>query len=399
MKLPRILLLLTLPALINFAACSGTEDDPATADREDFNPPADLHTVTRDGEIELRWTGSNVEDDFQGYYVFVSTESLETLQGKVVYPNTSVNVGVTGIPRCEDNSAFFQAFGLGESDDSCDGADEDNPAEEEASELMLQDEETLTGWVKCYDENAAVIDSKPSVATTSSLGTQSCRVRALSDGTALANGTVYSFLVVGVLGDDLDELSWSSNVVVDAPSKTAYTGTPSLTQATYLKFTIDPATGVATAATEAPLACTNNAEACTLGGTNAGGTAGENAFFIARDSGSTYPQRHYISVSSTSNVAIQPRGPQTFDPVANTKSSRIPRDTPASIFATAGIKYPMYNNQIFDIGIKNSSGGIDYYGKIYVGDITYEGGVATGASTIAMDVILQTGVGLQYYLQ
>src|SRR5690606_15665340 len=98
------------------AACSDSKSDPGTESKSDLNPPGTLWTVTKDKAIELRWTAGNVEEDLNGYYVFVTEASKVTV--KPTYP-AGVNTALSGVPRCADNSKFFEQFGFKPSEKEC----------------------------------------------------------------------------------------------------------------------------------------------------------------------------------------------------------------------------------------------------------------------------------------
>src|SRR5437868_4492960 len=90
--------------------CQGSAGDPATLSAQDLNPPGNLVTVTQDGKIELRWLAGNGEKDFQGFYVFGTTKALADIATDIAYPSTA-DISQVGIPRCKDNTGFWEAFG------------------------------------------------------------------------------------------------------------------------------------------------------------------------------------------------------------------------------------------------------------------------------------------------
>ncbi len=98
--------------LVTSIGCDkGSSGDPSTNDLGEFNPPGNLQTLTRSSKLVLTWVGANAEDDFQGYHVFGTTKTIAELKALAKYPtNVDVTKGAS-IPRCKDNSAFFEAFG------------------------------------------------------------------------------------------------------------------------------------------------------------------------------------------------------------------------------------------------------------------------------------------------
>jgi hypothetical protein len=400
--------------------CDGETSDPATASKSDLNPPGKLVTVTRDSAIELRWAAGNVEDDFRGYYVFaVKKADYDAAKGNdgVVYP-AEANVALAGIPRCALNTKFFEAFGLPATDADCEDGEEKKNDTGAGTTLtggqMLADEaapaegeeaaEKLTGWVKCKGETGDL--SLPAVAP--QVKTQVCTVDTLANGTTkLENGTVYGFVVVAVAKDDLSLVSWSSNMVWDAPSKdTAVKDSEvELENGKAALITIDLEEGDAEVSD--PVACDS---ACgRISETNVE-TATVPTIFLARTkenpSGAAtntfkFQQRLYISApenSGDADVLIQPRGPQTTDPLAPGVSARIPGDAPASAFpSTAGTKYVVYNNQVFDFQV--TKGDDNWYGKVVIGDVTYDGEALTSSATVKVTVVLQPKENVMYYMQ
>lgn len=417
------ILSLVLPAVIPWG-CSGDESNPKTVTKDELNPPGDIRTVTRDSSIELRWSAANVEEDFRGYYVFgIKKSDYEAkAKGKGVYPKGKANPETAGIPRCKDNSAFFEAFGLPKSEADCEGAEETSSSSPSTTGAKLtadttkKDEtEKLTGFLACGGTKTT-----PSVSAKAPIvKEQKCVVNTLADGTTkLENGTEYAFFVVAVAGDDFNTVSWTSKVVFDAPSSDAIkeAAQKSLTfsaiteehKSTMYKITLNPSAG--TAAVGAAETCngnTANTPCSAISQPNKQPTD-DPVIYLSRAGINNYLQRLYISAPAGGKVRIQPRGPQTYDPYlgANTTDGRIPGDRPATVYPQtdgkeeeSGTKYVVYNNQIFDLEI--TSGGKKYYGKVFIGDVTYTGDAGTNnagfVAKVAINIVLQPGAGIAQY--
>lgn len=390
--------------------CSGEKADPKTAGKADLNPPGALETVTKDGEIELRWTAGNVEDDFKGYYVFALKKSDydKNATGMAKFP-TNANPLLAGIPRCADNSKWFEAFGLPATDAKCeadkatsasgtakltDNGDGTSSANAEAAA------EKLKGFVKCKESSAA----EPSlVVQAPAVTTQICTVNKLTDGTALANGTTYVFFVVAVAEDDLSVVSWTSNLVSDTPSKGAVvSGTVTIKNDQSSALTIDLTSGSVTLESP-PSACVTGAcDALSVLNT-ATVTVPTIHISRAKSTALSFRQRLYISAPESGNVTLQPRGPQTFDPLpapTGKKANRIPGDQAvpysASTYPAAGTKFIIYNNQVFDFAV--TEGTKTHYGKVVIGDVTYTNDDQDADATVNLSVILQTAPNVTDYL-
>lgn len=395
------------------ASCSGEKADPKTAGKSDLNPPGLLETVTRDGKIELRWSAGNVEEDFKGYYVFAMKKSDydSKAKGKAKFP-ASADPSKAGIPRCQDNSAWFEAFGLPASDAECE-ADEATPASGSKltdNEKALTDgassssdkPEKLTGFVLC-DETVAKGGKEPSLAVASpAVSTQKCTVSKLADGkTALENGVSYVFFVVAVAEDDLSAVSWTSNLVSDTPSKDSPAETSViLKNGQYFTAAIN--------LTSKTVTLDSTAKNCVQAGDTSvcEGVAKTNietpsvpTIYVSREFvDGNYPQRLFISTAQGKAVQLQPRGPQTYDPLTGTKVARIPGDQAAAAtsYPAAGTKYIVYNNQVFDFAV--TEGTNVYYGKVVIGDVTY--GSSTDAksdATLKVSVIFQPTANVRDY--
>ncbi len=414
---------LVLPATLGLFGCDGDTTDPATAGIDDLNPPGDVVSITRDGKIELRWSAGNVEEDFKGYYVFgiKKADYDAKAKGKATYPKGKANPEVAGIPRCKDNSAFFEAFGLPKSETDCEGAPEETAATSTGTKLTADTPtdaaaEKLTGFLSCDEEKANTTPSRPRPADNKPVVTpQTCTVSKLADKdkTALANGTTYAFVVVAVADDDFSKISWTSKVIFDTPSATVLANAtdkakpyeltfPAFTSTDSKKFkiTLDPTTSKATLGAIEDCSGATDSEPCSALSKKNGLSTATSDIYISRNAVGTYLQRLYISAPAGGSVIIQPRGPQTYDPfkAEKTADGRIPGDAAAKEFPTTefGTKYVIYNNQIFDLEITKSN--VKYYGKVFIGDVTY--GTGTGSAmtaTVKINVVLQPGAGIKHY--
>ncbi len=393
------------------AACSDSASDPGTESKSDLNPPGTLWTVTQDSKIELRWTAGNVEEDLNGYYVFVVDASkVADASGllaavKPTYP-TGVNLGLSGIPRCKDNTKFFEAFGFKATDKECEddtapaaggttagttlagGSNLQDTGTGTGTGTDTEEKEVLTGFAKCDTGSSADISltAVPPVVTT-----QKCVISKDGAGAALANGTTYAFLVMAAR-DDRSKISWTSNLIFDTPSADGLPADSKLTLAAGQVATIDLTT-VGKGTLSAAADCGSGAAGtpcASISTSNTVAAPGAKVFLsrAAASGAGDYKQRLYVSGSEEGDVKIQPRGPQTWDPLAKATANRIPGDEAASTYPTAGTKYVVYNNQVFDLEIAN--GGKTYYGKLIVNDVTYASTAPSSDATLNLALVLQT---------
>lgn len=395
---------------LTLAACDGGEtSNPATVKKDELNPPGNLVTLTGDSEITLWFTNGNAEENFKGYYVFAAKKKLADLAGSALKYPTGVNVSKGGqFPRCKDNSAFFVQFGFKASESDCDGADEPATPAKTGSTLMADEPakaEVLDNWVKC-SESAA--DAKLSLVKKpkTDMGATKCTIKEAWSGTAkeaIKNGEVITIFVAAVAEDDFSKVSWSSNFVEDAASKTARLATEPLTvpadKFLALKFnsssfdavTVDAAAtcpGNLTAPTaDQASKDAHKAGPCAVTGTNATAT---NAIFIARDARSlSHPERLFISTSNSSEFEIEM--------VNNSADARMPGDEPSTdhTYAGKGTKILVLDNSIFDF--KWTTGGNTRFGKIAIGNIEYASDNESDA-TVPVTIIMQPGAGVAHYM-
>jgi hypothetical protein len=405
----------------SLAACdSGSTSDPATAGRDDLNPPSGLITVTGDKQIELRFSTANAEgEDFKGYHVFAAKSSAVE-SATVGYPvgATLDKLGQMSIPRCVTNTSLFQAVGCAATDRDCEGdtASDEGTAEggAEAGEgMFMQDdaaaegEEKLTNMVIC-DGNTDTTISLP-VSGGKSLGEQKCVVKKAWDGTALAdlvNGETYTFFVVAVLGEDKSNISWTSNFVEDTPAVPVYNKADFVIKATNFYFI--PAAKLATLAaitdadiTEAscdPDGGTAPKNVCRIYNTN---EQAEDGIYIGRFGGEN-PTRIFISTPTDSAITMELRGNQTVDPAnPGAASTSIPGDQ-AIVSETyeSGRLYPSYGPVVYDLKWTKDASTV-HYGKLILGQATRDEAVAGGLGdmTTSLTIIMQPGPNNPHYMQ
>lgn len=394
------------------AACSDSKSDPGTESKADLNPPGTLWTVTKSGALELRWTAGNVEEDLNGYYVFIADASKVTTEP--TYP-AGVKKALSGVPRCLDNTKFFEQFGFKATDKACEDdtataastgtktglalTDGSMLADSTDTATTTDEEEKLTGWAKCDTGSTADISlaATPPVVTT-----QSCVISKLAEGTALANGTTYAVFVMSVR-DEFKKVSWTSNVITDTPSADALpAGDLKLANNEYIRIDLTPAS--ATAKASAAAACdADTSSLCDRISVNNNVATDAPAVFLSRTkadlfTGFKYNQRLYVSVSTDGSVKLQPRGPQTWDALKGGKAPRIPGDQAAAAYADAGAKYVVYNNQVFDFEVTATGG--SYYGKLIVDDVKYASETDNKSdATLNVAVIMQPKAGSRDYFK
>lgn len=419
-----------LASTMTMVACGGKTTDPATVDRSDLNSPQNLTTVTGNGKITLWWDAQNAESNFQGYYVFAKKKGTTSSSTLAKYPS-NVDVTVSGIPRCADNSAFFQAFGIVATTKDCKGADTSptpspsSMASTNSSYYRLADASTstssdvLTGFVTCA-ENTKDATISLTAASASVTTPQSCTVSKIGSD-SLTNGVTYEFFVVAVKGSDKSSISWTSRLVTDTPSvdllgssgqalSFAGGGTQDCTKngsgvanpnATYYEISFAPTSTSATVSSAKP--CSGNVGACklTTGNSTAPSTSNP-TIYIGRDSSSPcYQQRFFISTSSgdtTNVITLQPRGNQTHNAFDKTDGARIPGDSATSTYSSVGTAFAVYANQIFDF--KLTVGSTYYYGKVYINSVSYATATdPTSTATVTTSLILQPAAKTADYLR
>jgi hypothetical protein len=409
--------ILAATTLLSALACGdGSTSNPTTADRNELYAPNGLISVTRPAKpstIELRWSASNAEEDFKGYLVFGTTKPLADISGKVAFPEgAKAMLSSFGIPRCVKNTEFFEAFGLAKTDSDC--GDEEKKAADDASSFALlaaeedttaaadaDKKEVLANFLAC-GENTANTDKVSLSGKAPTTDMQTCTVSKVFNGTELVpitDGTPMTFVVFAVMGDDFDEISWSSNVIEDA-SSTTLTGFDSkeikLAVKEYVKVGFTVSSSSITATADAPAACPTEAF-CKILGVNSESNAAP-AIYISRENKSTtHTQRIFVSIptqGTTSQIELQARGAQTaWD--GEKFSPSIPGDAPTSSYDKTGVTFVVYGNQVFDFKLKNGSS--VNYGKIVFESVDYAED-KTSEATIKTTIIVQTGADVQHYL-
>jgi len=406
-------------AILAATACSKTSSDPDTNDRSEFNPPGKLQTITMDEKLVLTWVGANAEDDFQGYHVFGRKGAITDLADKYSFPTATIDfANGESIPRCEDNTAFFEYFGFPATDTSCDTSEEE--ATDEAtlttakkSFLMAEDEaEAIDFNLKCTGTGQVVADGSLSLAATDGkqIGRVYCDIEQVYDPDAgefvdLVNGDTYTFFVVAVKGSDKDEISWISNVAEDTPAVTMYsdvieltTSLPGTSAAQYVNFALDVTAKTATASS--PTACTSSDGMCHLTATQNNALGG---IYIGRDTVSdVYAQRILISTSTLGKVQIRPRGANTMLNYTGDEDELIPYKPGDQAIATAtsdypakGVKFAVYGNQVFDFVYID--GDTKHYGKVVVTDLSYGGATKHATAELAVTIVMQPDLDNVHY--
>jgi hypothetical protein len=405
-------------ACMALVACDGKKDDPKTFSANDLNPPNGLITMTGDKSITLRWTSANTEEDFQGFHVFGVKKKLSTVQALThTYPklnNKIVDVASGSLPRCADNTLLFEAFGFQASDKDCEGAVKET---EDSADLSLTEgqeesaaaEEKLDNLIKCAagssaSGTAAVGNDNISLPVTgTALGENVCVVDTLSDDSALANGDTYTFFVVAVKGSDFTGISWTSNFVEDTPRPVLFSGDVKIAVQKYAMIPDAKITAMApfTAADITSGSCDSAGLICKVNKDNTSATAG---LYIGRHGASStfnYPQRLFLSTSSTSDITLELRGPQTMDPMSPGEiSDTIPGDEAAdtTTYSNDGHKFALYGNQVFDM--KFVVGGETHYGKIVVHTPTLATATDPASEmTVQVTILAQTAKDIRHYLQ
>lgn len=255
--LPAPLSLVALASLM--AACNDSSTaDPETIVKGDLNPPAALVSVTDDQSLLLQWTITNTEDDIVGYNVYVAEGTLapkvsgsitDKLKGKAV----GIDLSTQQVRRCKDTVDLFSVFGFDPKADQaqtdCDDFGDDNAAAAPSSssgadsgdsQQNLTEGEAAPTFVACtgldgkaigtagkvsvdiakaVDVEGEALPKQPAKRVGKQLACKLGNNTKLSDGkTGFENGKRYVAFVVAVMGDDADEISYTSNFVEDSPA-------------------------------------------------------------------------------------------------------------------------------------------------------------------------------------
>ena len=397
----------------------GDTDNPSTESKSDLNPPNNLHSLNLADSIELRFNGSNTESDFKGYYVFGTKTPWSELQALIKYPTNAATdedgnarewYESTGIPRCTDNDAFFAKFGMGASGVACEGSGVSDSEESSSSDSDDEDEtvnEFKSLILQCSDPETALDlsilkgdDYKPG-------SLQKCSVNKVWDPSldtpaqvSIEPGQEYTFFTVSVMGSKFDSISWTSNIIAAASSKTTVDSEyVSLNAGEFKKISFDM-TALTASVDSTASTCTGNV--CTIAKANNQASTVP-TLWIGRSS-SGYSQRILVSDSQddSSTLYLRARDSKVTDPEASDATAvtaRVPAAWPSEISTADGIVNPVYGQDVLDFKITHDSN--SYYGKLVIEDISYADESGTvgnfGTATIKLSVILQTGAGVLHY--
>jgi hypothetical protein len=389
-------------------ACDdGSTGNPSTTARNELNPPSGLVTITGDTSVTLRWMGNNTEDDFKGYNVFVAEGDytgtiVSGTKWTAAYPkNADLMKG--SIPRCKDNSAIFETnFKFPVSEADCEGDTATDSGSGTGTGASLADEPAAKlPFAKCDDKSD---DNLSLPATEKVLGSQECKV------TGLTNGKTYTFMVMSVMGDEFENVSWTSNFVTDTPANNLFTSEVEVTiplgKVLFLSHTdiVAAVTGtdMAVAKWDATRLCTTTA-VCVIGTANTE-TAG--GIYLGRRGG-TKPARVYFSTptkgdTATDTIEYLYRGGQTFDPQnPSGVSVTIPDDQANSDRAnnySSGDLTEVAGNEVIDLAIKNGANW--HFGKLVINVPTLA--TATDENSdikVKISLIVQPAAGVPHYFQ
>jgi hypothetical protein len=394
-------------ALVASACDEGSTGNPSTLARGELNPPSGLMTITGDTSVTLRWMGNNTEDDFKGYNVFVAegdyTGTIVTgAAWTAAYP-ANANLASGSIPRCKDNSEIFVTkFKFPVSEADCEGdTASDSGTSGDTGPGLQDDEEAKLPFATCDGKSD---DNLSLPATEKVLGTQECKI------TGLTNGKTYTFMVMSVMGEEFENVSWSSNLVTDTPANNLFTSEVEVTvpvgSVLFLSHTdiLAALTGTDLAATnwDSTKLCTTT-PVCIIGADNEE-TAG--GLYLGRR-GVSKPARVYFSTptktdSSTDGIMYLYRGGQTYDPQNPTAVSvTIPDDQANSDRTTnygSGKLTEVAGNEVIDLAIKN---GADWhFGKLVINVPVLETPAdETSPLKVKLSLIVQPAAGVPHYFQ
>ncbi len=408
------------------AACdSGSSSDPATVSRDALNPPSGLYTVTNHNSLELRWKAANAEDEFKGFHVFAVKGSTATLAAvaptfpKQIVPAPTLTTG--SFPRCLDNTKLFEAFGFAATDSDCEG-DAEAPAATTgaASTAFLQEpaatpaiEEKLENFIPCKENTANPNLSLPGVAPLLTL--QTCTITQYFDPTSkkrldMKDGETYTVFVSAVAGDELSDISWTSNFVSDTPSTRLFEGTLSLKVGEAVRLPVADIVDFTKTVTALPAAAlcsdvdpdttdaNNNGQVCRINRFNKSAADG---LWFGRLGTGEFPQRMFFSTVAGGDVSLALRGPQTQDPKnPNIISVSIPSDQAAAAdvaYVADGTHFPIYGNQVFDLKVKKA--GATHYGKVVFYSAEPLPANASDPISLKVAIVMQPAAGVRDYLQ
>lgn len=413
MKLCQKILGISVIALAASACDEASKSNPATAARDDLNPPTGLVSLTGDTTVTLRWLGNNTEDDFKGYDVFMAEGDYSGKIGGTAwtagYP-TGANLMTGSVPRCKLNSDLFVKFGFKASENDCEGdTATDNGTTAPTGTMALQEgeDEGAPPFAKCEGKS----DANLSVPVTDKvLGMQECKI------TGLINGKTYTFVVMAVMGSDFDNVSWSSNFVADTPANAIFSGELTFPKVSAANPPTENAhiflphadivaalggTDLTAEKWQTKNTCPDDVCKITGGGNKSTNTPG---IYLGRF-GSSKPARIFFSTPkdpADGAIAYLYRGGQTYDP-ANPAvvATTIPGDQANSDIDnnyTTGTLVDVLGNEVIDIAVQNN--GNWHFGKLVM-DIPTLTTPADETSEIKVKVtlIVQPTAGNPHYLQ
>jgi len=390
-------------------ACGASSSDPSTSSRDDLAPPSGLESITGSASVKLIWQGFNSEDEFRGYQVFgAELKDDMNLPSLVAYPRKPADMAQLvrmAIPRCADNSKFFEAFGFKNTETKCEKATE----EEMASALVGSSLTSVVEETEKEDKNAPLRNrlvcsgqenddfvSLKVANKADGLKQHSCTVSALKNASgediALENGKKYIFFAVSVAGDKYNQISWTSNAVIDVPALTIFNESITLAASKFVRFPI-----ASTEAITAPTAADCVAGACALATPN---ELADFGLYLGRDSG-TNKDRLFISApkfageqNTNGQISIVSHGPATVGDY----QVYLPKDQANEAgYDQSGVKFTLTGDNIFDFKVKLASG--IHYGKIAVTDRSFASDALDADMTLRVTIVLQPAPLTPYYFR
>jgi hypothetical protein len=215
----------------------------------------------------------------------------------------------------------------------------------------------------------------------------------------IASGTDYVFFVVSVMGDNYDQVSWTSNIIDDVPSLDLLDEAVVIPTDKFVKISFAELTfagdnlATVTASVSTPVSCPSTGDKlpCALGTTN---PETDPAIYIARDAFSpTYPQRLFLSSGPGFRMTQQQvnKDAQAADQDSHLIRVRTPGDyalDKAGYEAEKTIFTVKDTNKSFDF-VYTASNSKDYYGKVVFTEISYAGDSKEGDATLQVNIVLQ----------
>jgi hypothetical protein len=414
MKLCQKIFGISVLALAATACDEASKSNPATAARDDLNPPTGLVSLTGDTTVTLRWLGNNTEDDFKGYHVFMAEGDFSGKTGGTAWTATypkGANLETGSVPRCKDNNTLFTNFKFPESTNDCEGDTATDSGTPTGTMALAEDEEAPLPFAKCdgkSDENLSV------PVTDKVLGMQECKI------TGLTNGKTYTFVVMAVMGADFDNISWSSNMVADTPANALFSGeltfpavtasgvTPAKKAHIFLAHAdiVSAMTGTDLTSDNWKVVETCANDFCSIASTTGNLQSNPAGIYLGRFGGSK-PARIFFSApgktdSDSDGIMYLYRGGQTYDPANPTVvATTIPGDqanTDTDNNYTNATLVDVLGNEVIDIAVQNN--GKWHFGKLVIDAPTLAtAGDATSEIKVKVTLIVQPTAGNPHYLQ